>query len=620
MEKATSKSRRWRVWTRLWLRLQSSLSIKMGAIVVVGVLALVALFTYLGEAALNDNIQHSLQARVVVAESTARHIDYALDIVKADLTRAAQQSDLVDPSRRSAAVRAAYAELQVFGSPVFILDRTGQVIDAYPPITSTVSLTASRAVSSVLSGEDFAISKAAYPLSGAGRWPLAVAALKDSSSSVAGALGVSIDLDSPHLRVFADPIGLDGSEYMDLVDDDGTILASTRPDRVGTESDHNAVISRMIAAGQPVVSQCHSCHAAASRPAPNPEVMAFAPLGDIPWGVMVRQDEAQVMAAARELQLRIFTLGAIALLGALLLVYLTTRSVIMPVQELTRAAQRIAAGDLETPIQRHGSDEIGLLARAFDTMRARVKSSIAEIQSWNQELDSRVRERTEALGAAQRQVQESRDRLQAVIDSLSDDLLVVDRDFRVTRVNGAVERRYGQAVSLVGARCFQVLHSDRRCEPPNCECPITRVFESGEPCMVTHVHEDPDGDKRYLQVAATPLKDSRGAVESVVELWRDVTEEKELQETILRRNRELSATNAIARVVGQSLKLDECLRLALEQVREITKLDVGSIFLMEGDERRLKLHCFYGLPKEAAEVTYRSALTDSACGGVLELG
>jgi PAS domain S-box-containing protein len=618
---AQSEARPRHLWSRPWLRLQASLSTKMAAIVIIGVIALMGLFAYLGEAALNESIQHSLQDRVVLAEATARHIDYALDNVEYELTRTAQLPALTDPTRRDAALQSVYSQLNFFGLQVFIIDRAGTVVAAYPPITDTISLADLRSVQEVLQGQSFAVSRAAHSLNTAVQSPVAVAPLRDTWNQIVGALGVSIALNSPRLRVFTVPVELGDTGYMDLVDPDGVILASTRPERVGESSDHDQAIVKMIQADRPVVSRCHNCHTATAQPAPRPEVMAFAPLDRVPWGVMVRQDEAEVMAAARDLQARIFTLGAIALLGALLLVYLTTRSVIMPVQELTRAAQRIAGGDLQTPIREYGKDEIGVLARAFDTMRSRLQSSIAEIQTWNRELDARVRDRTRALADAQWELQQSRDRLQAIIDSLSDELLVIDRDYRVTRVNAAVQRRHGDAASLIGAHCYAVVHNDHPCALPDCECPLPRVIETGQPVRVTHSHRNSASVKtRYLEVVTAPLDDSLGSVGSVVELWRDVTEEREMQEMILQRNRELLAVNAIARVLEQSLRLDECLRLALNEVRQITRLDVGAVFLVEGADNHLQLHSCYGMPREVAETAYRFGLSDTACGGVLEIG
>jgi len=156
----------------------------------------------------------------------------------------------------------------------------------------------------------------------------------------------------------------------------------------------------MIRDHRQAVSACHDCHDAPAQMQPRPEVLAFAPLEKAQWGVTVRQSEEEVFASTRLLQLRIFGLMVIMVAGALVLVFLTTRSIIVPVQALTAATRRIAEGDLDSPHEAYGENEIGELARAFDEMRVRLKTSNDEIQALNRELDERVQERTAAYQAA----------------------------------------------------------------------------------------------------------------------------------------------------------------------------------------------------------------------------
>jgi PAS domain S-box-containing protein len=234
-------------------------------------------------------------------------------------------------------------------------------------------------------------------------------------------------------------------------------------------------------------------------------------------------------------------------------------------------------------------------------------------------LKARVQEHTAALATAQVEIQQSRDQLQAIIDSLGDELVVIDLAKQVTRVNAALIRRYGNDKKLIGQPCCEIAHAERPCHSSDCACPFPMVVDTGKPVRVTHTHRV-DGQDRKVEVIASPLLDAGGQVCQVVELLRDVTEETELRETILQRNRELSAVNAIARVVGQSLKLDECLSLALGEVRRITQMDMGSIFLVEAEDGTLRLHACYGISEQGAEIAARQALSDSACGGVLQIG
>jgi signal transduction histidine kinase len=71
-------------------------------------------------------------------------------------------------------------------------------------------------------------------------------------------------------------------------------------------------------------------------------------------------------------------------------------SVQRPLLALTRAAERIAAGDLSAPI-RGGDDEIGRLGTALEHMRRQLKHSIHATARANADLERRVEERTTEL-------------------------------------------------------------------------------------------------------------------------------------------------------------------------------------------------------------------------------
>ncbi len=390
---------------RLVTRLANiGLGAKMTVLVIIGTLSLIGLFAYLGTAALQENIQHSLHERIVLAQTAASHIDYLLASIENVLVDTAAQYDWSMTGRESS-LEQAYRRLSFYGTHLFLLDREGRVSAVYPPITSTVSFSSFASVVAALGGQPFAVSRYRRPLDGEYASTIATTPLRDDSGQIIGALVVTIDLGGPNVRIFTHPIGLGETGYMDLVDLSGQILMSTRPERIGRANDHGESLAGMIRARRQTVSACHNCDVSAVAPSPRLEVLAFAPLERAQWGVAIRQGEDEVFAATRLLQLRIFALMAICLVGALVLVYVTTRSVIAPVQALTTATRRIAEGNLDTPIGAHGRDEIGVLAQAFDAMRTRLKDSIAEIETWNRELDARVRERTAECNAVREEVE-----------------------------------------------------------------------------------------------------------------------------------------------------------------------------------------------------------------------
>ncbi len=92
--------------------------------------------------------------------------------------------------------------------------------------------------------------------------------------------------------------------------------------------------------------------------------------------VMVGRAQSSVTAAAAgELAPRLLVAGGAALLLALALVLLLSRSVTRPLTQLAGAAEDIAAGNYSRRVGIRGPDEIGLLGASFDRMAEAVEKA-----------------------------------------------------------------------------------------------------------------------------------------------------------------------------------------------------------------------------------------------------
>jgi PAS domain S-box-containing protein len=162
--------------------------------------------------------------------------------------------------------------------------------------------------------------------------------------------------------------------------------------------------------------------------------------------------------------------------------------------------------------------------------------------------------------------------LQAVIDGLEDELLVIDRDFRIVQANQSVLTRHGKKrEEVIGQYCYDISHGlSEACHPPHHECPITRVWETGKPYQTTHLHlYEINGAKkeRYLDIIASPIFDTEGKVVFVVELMRDVTEAKLLDMENARLHQELEKHDQVrGELLNQvfSIQEEERKRIARE--------------------------------------------------------
>jgi signal transduction histidine kinase len=86
-----------------------------------------------------------------------------------------------------------------------------------------------------------------------------------------------------------------------------------------------------------------------------------------------------------------------SLASAFVLALGMSKSIVRPVRQLIRAADRIARGDLTEPVSIESTEEIGTLSNSFDVMRQKLAVSLEIIQRQNVQLEQRVRERTRQL-------------------------------------------------------------------------------------------------------------------------------------------------------------------------------------------------------------------------------
>ena len=190
--------------------------------------------------------------------------------------------------------------------------------------------------------------------------------------------------------------------------------------------------------------------------------------------------------------------------------------------------------------------------------------------------------------------------LQAVIDSLEDELMVIERDYRIIQANEAVLTRHNKRrQEVIGKYCYEISHGlPDVCRLPNHECPVKTVWETGKPVLVTHIHTYYiEGEKRdrYLHIIASPITDNQGNITAVTELMRDVTKVKELELEIAETHRNILALNTIATVVSQSLNLDTVLNSALDKTLEIIAGNMGGILLLDEERQTLYYRVHRGL-------------------------
>lgn len=174
---------------------------------------------------------------------------------------------------------------------------------------------------------------------------------------------------------------------------------------------------------------------------------------------------------------------------------LLTRSIADPIAGLAHTASQIAQGSLDRVVKVEKADEIGALARAFNSMTAQLRDLINS-------LEERVNDRTSALQEANKALErralqlETSARVGRDITSILaiDDLLarvvdLIQDAFGYYHVQVfLLDRDAGQLVLRAGSRA---LNSEYRCLDMGQTSINTRSAQTGKPVLVNDVSRDP---------------------------------------------------------------------------------------------------------------------------------
>lgn len=218
-------------------------------------------------------------------------------------------------------------------------------------------------------------------------------------------------------------------------------------------------------------------------------------------GILILDYDAGEIRAAMTHDLRWMVAGTAAfmllLLGAIGL--LIRIFVLRRLQRFETAARQIAAGDLERRVPAGGSDTISWLAREFNTMADSVTGLVGEVRS-------------------------QRERLETVINSIDDGIVVLDPSRRIIAANDAFLTRAEHSREQVLGCCCQDVTPPSACQME--DCPTLACLSDGRRQVRICERRNPNGATIWEEVHASPILGSGGKLIQVVEVWRDISERR----------------------------------------------------------------------------------------------
>ncbi|MBI5510204.1 MAG: HAMP domain-containing protein [Deltaproteobacteria bacterium] len=246
-------------------------------------------------------------------------------------------------------------------------------------------------------------------------------------------------------------------------------------------------------------------------------VAAYAPAGIGGWGVLVEVPLTAALAGLERLKWQAVTFGALLAVLLTVAMVLTAARLARHLRRVAAAATRVAAGSLGESVPQSGPAEVVELATAFNRM------SVALVDSYGR-LEERIAART-------RELQQSQDFTNLLLDSIDQRVVVVGQDGQISKANRAALTAYG--ADLVGRRYDAAVEEQAPLSPDH---PILETLASGKPMTVERPRRSAHGPE-ILQVETYPVSRAAGRIESVVEIARVITAEKQGQATLVHHER-----------------------------------------------------------------------------------
>ena len=158
------------------------------------------------------------------------------------------------------------------------------------------------------------------------------------------------------------------------------------------------------------------------------------------------------------------------------------------------------------------------------------------------------------------------ERLFSILDSISDGVIAIDLDMRVTYFNRAAEKITGMSKEdAIGRKCNEVFNIH------DIECALCQILKTGKPVNNYYIcSTDSTGQRVPISVSTALLKDNRGKIIGGVQTFRDLNHVEVLR-------RKLSSNYVFVDMIGRSQQMQEL----FEILPNIAKSD--STVLIEGE-------------------------------------
>ena len=231
--------------------------------------------------------------------------------------------------------------------------------------------------------------------------------------------------------------------------------------------------------------------------------------------ILAREQQAQMTALAALALILIAVVGTVRYLAQVL--------VVRPTLSLNQAAKRLAEGEWTATLPTARKDEFGELARSFSHMAQRLQRSFKQLEDYSQNLEEKVKARTQALS-------ESQQLLNLVMNNIPQSIFWKRKDSVYLGCNQSFAETAGITVEeIVGKTDGDLPWATEEAD----------FFVGGDRAVIesgianigaVESRTQANGQQSWLEMSKVPLYDADKAVMGLIGIFQDITPYKEAEQ------------------------------------------------------------------------------------------
>lgn len=263
------------------------------------------------------------------------------------------------------------------------------------------------------------------------------------------------------------------------------------------------------------------------------------------WCLIGEIDQQEIYSPSKQILWIFIFIDIVSIVLVMSAIYIASRRIVKPIEDLELGAKKIREGNLNYKFTVNSYDEIGELTTIFNEMIDAIKSSRTEI-------DNKVHEQTKDIVNKQKEIESQqqatlniledieseknkltleKNKINSIIQSIGDGLVVVDRNEKIILFNKQAENilNYDKIV-LQNAQFSQVFKIQDRNnkEISRDKRPIIKALKNGEKIInARYYYQKKDNTAIPVAISTSPVK-IRNQIIGAVNVFRDITKEEQI--------------------------------------------------------------------------------------------